>query len=259
MFVGGVDAVHVVAERHVGQSQRQTSTARKTIPAVVVLTRTSPETVGRQRETLRAGPTAPGRLRFRSSQSLDQLLHQAEQSEDRHGQHDEHQDTHLVSVRWNCGRYPGLISGGVRGALGVEDQPEIRPASRVSASALTLSLRPSVAPLRPSFVRGMLSRAGAAVSHVRSSELGAKNTASPGEIHCGRARAVAPRAPVVPAARPRAGHLHRRRPAARRHHRRHASYPQSDVRVAHRGCHADRRRAGVPAGHGARPGGRRVL
>ena len=76
---------------------RGSSSARKMIPAVVVLTRTSPGRAGRRRGTARGGSTAPGRRRFRSSQSLDQLLHQAEQGEDHHRQHDVHHYGHEFS------------------------------------------------------------------------------------------------------------------------------------------------------------------
>src|SRR5258705_6407303 len=75
------------------------------IPAVAVLTRTFRERAVRQPETTREVLTAPGRRCFRSSQSFDQLLHQAEYAEDQHREHDVNQDTHLVSIRWNCGRY----------------------------------------------------------------------------------------------------------------------------------------------------------
>ena len=70
------------------------------IPAVVVLTRTFRERAVRQPRTEQEGLTAPGRRRFRSSQSLHQLLHQAEHAEDQHREHDVNQDTHLVSIRW---------------------------------------------------------------------------------------------------------------------------------------------------------------
>ena len=69
---------------------------RNRIPAVVVLTRTSRGRAGRRRETGRGGSPAPGRRCCRSSQSLDQLLNQAEQGEDRHRQHDEHQHGHVT-------------------------------------------------------------------------------------------------------------------------------------------------------------------
>ena len=78
--------------------------ARNRIPAVVVVTRTFRERAARQPETAREALTAQGRRGFRSSQSFNQLLHQAEQAEDQHRQHDVHQNTHLVSIRWICGR-----------------------------------------------------------------------------------------------------------------------------------------------------------
>ena len=41
---------------------------------------------------------APSRRRSRSSQPLDQLLHQAEQGEDRHCQQDEYDDAHVTKL-----------------------------------------------------------------------------------------------------------------------------------------------------------------
>ena len=49
----------------------------------------------RRQGTAPAAPTGSARRCFRSSQSLDQLLHEAEQGEDRHCQHDVNDDTHV--------------------------------------------------------------------------------------------------------------------------------------------------------------------
>src|ERR1700758_5882771 len=65
------------------------------IPAVVVLTRTSPETAVPQRETGPRGWPAQVRPRFRSSQPLDQLHRQAKDGEDRHREQDVYQDGHV--------------------------------------------------------------------------------------------------------------------------------------------------------------------
>ena len=99
VFFRRVHPVHVVAEGHVHEHQCQRrGQARKITPAVVVLTRTSPGTAGRIRGTAQEGWKAPSRRCFRSSQPLDQLLHQAEHGEHRHREHDVHQYAHLVSV-----------------------------------------------------------------------------------------------------------------------------------------------------------------
>src|ERR1700757_4636198 len=76
-----------------------TNTTRKMIPAVVVLTRTSPETAAPQRETGPGGRTARVRPRFRSSQFVDQLHGQAEDGEDRHRQQDVDQGGHVGFLR----------------------------------------------------------------------------------------------------------------------------------------------------------------
>jgi hypothetical protein len=63
----------------------------------------------RRRETAQGESTAPGRRRFRSSQSLDQLLNQAEYGEDRHRQHDEYHYGHTVSNVYGSPDFGALI------------------------------------------------------------------------------------------------------------------------------------------------------
>src|SRR5262249_47873246 len=133
------------------------------IPAVVVLTRTSRERAERQADTARSALTAPGRRCFRSSQAFNQPLHQAEQAEDQHCQHDVHQDTHVVSIHRNSRSLFGLYEAASTRPSRLEDETEARPKSRARGPSLTLSLRPSAASLRPSSVGPLLSRPKAAV------------------------------------------------------------------------------------------------
>ena len=95
---GGVDAIHVVAQRHVDGRQADDQRCEEQDPRRLrgqALTRTSPGRAGRRRETGRAGSPARGRSGS-GSQSLDQLLYPAEQGEDRHRQHDVDQDRHVT-------------------------------------------------------------------------------------------------------------------------------------------------------------------
>src|SRR6478735_10382812 len=95
------------------------------VPAVVVLTRTFRERAMPRLETARGALTGSGRPSFRNSQSLNQLLHQAEQAEDQHRQHDVPQDTHHVSIRL---RSPsGLVRAGSAWPSALRTRPKLDP------------------------------------------------------------------------------------------------------------------------------------
>src|SRR6201988_3302239 len=103
------------------------------IPAVVVLTRTSPGRAGRRRETAQGESTAPGRRRFRSSQPLDPFQNQAEDGEDHHRQHDVHHYGPVPPITSETCGCSGVDRAAVAWPSALRTDPEVRPGGSAGA------------------------------------------------------------------------------------------------------------------------------